>query len=422
MPCPAPLWIPAFAGTTVGGVGCGGGCWSWWGEGPAAAGRAVREPPLRGLGSRGCDRGLDGVPRRAPVPSFDFPRNQQARPTSPGYCLSRNDVGWWRNAGRPRRLRAAPVPWIPVLAGTTMGVCGPVGAAGGGGPFDRLRANGIAVARVRWGVGDAMRDRGAPRRAPLDSCLRRNDARGGVREGREVGTSPRLAPALGSRESGNDDGGCGGMRWREGLVSGWGPALAGGRFSNRPYDRGGAHEGGGEAGAAGGGGPPSCALRTGFDRLRANGFGKRACGGEWGMRWGTETPRAAPLPWVPVFTGTTMGGVVVGEGWWRWGEGPALAGGRFGKRACDGVLAGLGSRWGVGVGRRYSSGFLPALEVEWGETAGRRVRARRVHGEGRWMWRSLVAQTSRYGAVGCLDTVVLWVLVCCIWTQHLVYG
>ena len=48
--------------------------------------------------------------------------------------------------------------------------------------------------------------------------------------------APRRAPALGSRESGNDDGGCGGMRWREGLVSGWGPALAGGRFTNRPYE------------------------------------------------------------------------------------------------------------------------------------------------------------------------------------------
>ena len=172
--------------------------------------------------------------------------------------------------------------------------------------------------RVRWGVGDAMGDGDAPRRVPLDSCLRRNDARGGVRDGREVGTSPRLAPALGSRESGNDDGGCGGMRWREGLVSGWGPALAGGRFSNRPYDRGGAHEGGGDAGAAGGGRPPSSALRTGFDRLRANGFGRGACGGVWGMRWGAETPRAAPLPWVPVFTGTTMGGVRAGKRWWWW--------------------------------------------------------------------------------------------------------
>ena len=113
MPCPAPLWIPAFAGTTVGGVGCGGGCWWWWGEGPAAAGRAVREPPLRGLGSRGCDRGLDGVPRQAPVPSFDFPRNQQARPTSPGYCLRRNDVD---GGGTPGDLDASaprPCPGFP---------------------------------------------------------------------------------------------------------------------------------------------------------------------------------------------------------------------------------------------------------------------------------------------------------------------
>ena len=224
-----------YDGGGVWGVGCGGGCWWRWGEGPAAVGRAVREPPLRGLGSRGSDWGLDGMPRQAPVPSFDFPRNQQARPASLGYCLRRNDVGWWRNAGRPRRLRAAPLPWIPVLAGTTMG-----GVRAGRRCWWRWalrQAQGERVweGRVRWGVGDAMGDRGAPRRAPLDSCLRRNDARGGVREGRELGTSPRLAPALGSRESGNDDGGRGGMRWREGLVSGWGPALAGGRFANRPY-------------------------------------------------------------------------------------------------------------------------------------------------------------------------------------------
>ena len=145
---------------------------------------------------------------------------------------------------------------------------------------------------------------------------------------------------------------------------------------------------------------------------------------------GGDAPRRAPALGSRFHGNDDWGGVVVGEGWWWWGEGPALAGRPFeslrvigiANRACDGVLAGLGSRWGVVVGRRYSSGFLSALEVEWGETAGRRVRARRVHGEGRWMWRSLVAQTSRYGAVGCLDTVVLWVLVCCIWTQHLVYG
>ena len=39
-------------------------------------------------------------------------------------------------------------------------------------------------------------------------------------------------------------------------------------------------------------------MRGPFDRLRANGLGRRACGGEWGMRWGMETPRAAPL-WIP---------------------------------------------------------------------------------------------------------------------------
>ena len=33
-------------------------------------------------------------------------------------------------------------------------------------------------------------------------------------------------------------------------------------------------------------GLPSSALRTGFDRLRANGFGRGAYNGEWGMRWG----------------------------------------------------------------------------------------------------------------------------------------
>ena len=61
-----------------------------------------------------------------------------------------------------------------------------------------------------------------------------------------------------------------------------------------------------------------------FDRLRANGFGRGACGGEWGMRWGTETPRAAPLPWVPARAGTTMGGVVgcVGARGWCQGGGP----------------------------------------------------------------------------------------------------
>ena len=94
-------------------------------------------------------------------------------------------------------------------------------------------------------------------------------------------------------------------------MSGWEPALAGGRFANRPYDWGvGRTRAGVMRGLLVVEGPPSCALRTGFDRVRANGFGRGACGGEWGMRCGTETPRAAPLPWVPARAGTTMGGVV----------------------------------------------------------------------------------------------------------------
>ena len=76
------------------------------------------------------------------------------------------------------------------------------------------------------------------------------------------------------------------------------------------------------AGAVGGGGP--------FDRLRANGISKRACDvGWWGRatarrtsgyrlspvrRWRVwevreaEAPRAGPLPWVPAFARTTVGG------------------------------------------------------------------------------------------------------------------
>ena len=75
--------------------------------------------------------------------------------------------------------RASPL-WIPAFAGMTrVGECGPARAGGVGGPFDRLRANGLGERAcggewgMRWGDG------AAPRGAPLDSCLRRNDACGG---------------------------------------------------------------------------------------------------------------------------------------------------------------------------------------------------------------------------------------------------
>ena len=104
-----------------------------------------------------------------------------------------------------------------------------------------------------------MGDGDAPRLAPLDSCLRRNDACGRLPSsalrtgfdrlrangfGRRAfggewgcvgdGDAPRGAPALGSRESGNDDGGCGGTRWREGLVSGGSPLSRAGGSRTAP--------------------------------------------------------------------------------------------------------------------------------------------------------------------------------------------
>ena len=116
-----------------------------------------------------------------------------------------------------------------------------------------------------------------------------------------TGVPRALVPALGSRESGNDDGGCGGMRWREEFGSGWvarGPLSRAGGSRTAPTTGVGRTRAGVMRGLLVVEGPFE-SLKTGFDRLRANGFGRGAGGGEWGMRSGTETPRAAPLPWVP---------------------------------------------------------------------------------------------------------------------------
>ena len=101
---------------------------------------------------------------------------------------------------------------------------------------------------------------------------------GGARRERETGL--RRAPAVGSRESENDGGGgalrraqgerirgarlrsvgCAEVRVAEGEV----PACAGTTMGGGNDD--------------GGGGPPSCALRIGFDGLRACGFVNWRCG------------------------------------------------------------------------------------------------------------------------------------------------
>ena len=127
--------------------------------------------------------------------------------------------------------RAAPL-WIPAFAGMTRAGEGDAGA-GGGGSLRQAQGERTRGARVRWGVGDAMGDGDAPRGAPLDSCLRRNDARGGVREGRggapvrrRTETAPHRAPCPGfplSRE----------RRWgsagRRGLLVAEGPSTGSGR-------------------------------------------------------------------------------------------------------------------------------------------------------------------------------------------------
>ena len=227
-------------------------------------------------------------------------------------------------------------------------------------------------ARVRWGVGDAIGDGDAPRRAPLDSCLRRNDARERVREGRggvgvgvgarSRGRAVREPPpttGVGRTRAGVMRGllvvegplrqAQGERIWEGRLQRGVGDAMGdGGAPRPAPLDsclrrndaRGGVREGRGGVGVG---------VEGPFDRLRANGFGRGACGGVWGMRWGTETPCASPLPWVPARAGTTMGGVVgcvgargSGQGGW-----PALAGGRFANRPYDrGVCGVAGMREG----------------------------------------------------------------------------
>ncbi len=244
-----------------------------------------------------------------------------------------------------------------------MGGVGPVCAVGVGGGSSRCCGTGDSRIAPTAGVG---RTRAGVMRellvveGPSTGSGRTDSGSGptmgsrGMRWGTE--TSPRLAPALGSRESGNDDGGCGGMRWREGLVSGWGPALAGGRFENRPYDR----VGRTRAVVMRGlvvvvVGPSTGSGRTDSGCAPATGW--------WGMRWGTETPRAAPL-WIPAFAGMTrVGGPL------RVSSGQASTG--LGRMDWGSACA---TRWGVVVGRRYASGFLAALEVEWGAMAGRRAR------------------------------------------------
>ena len=226
-----------------------------WGVGDAMGdGDAPRCAPALGSRIHGNDDGVVGVGEGWWWGPFD-----RLRANGFGKCACGRE---WGMRWRTETPRAAPL-WIPAFAGMTrVGECGKDdgGSAGREGCWwlrahlrarprqalrEGLRANGFGKARVRWGVGDAMGDGGAPRRAPLDSCLRRNDARGGVRV---VMRGPLVAE---------------------------GPPLR----------------------------MPSGQLRQAQgERIWEAHFVLR---GEWGMRWGRETPRGAPA--LGPFTGTRWG-------------------------------------------------------------------------------------------------------------------
>ena len=145
-PRASPLpWVPARAGTTMGGVvGCVGARGWCQGGGPLSRAGGSRTAPTTGVGRTRARvmRGLlvvGGALRQA-----QGERIWEAR------------VRWGVGGGMGWETpRAAPLPWVPSFAGTTVGECGPARAGGGGwgdpaaagGHFDRLRANGCAQRR-----------------------------------------------------------------------------------------------------------------------------------------------------------------------------------------------------------------------------------------------------------------------------------
>ena len=328
-----------------GGDGGVGGCW-WWGPPSRALRTGFDRLRANGGGRRACGgewgmRGGDGdAPRRAPalgsresgnddggIPDgercwcrgapFECPQGSGQASTGSG----RTEGGWracgggWRMRGGTETPRAAPLPWVPAFARTTMGVWGLASVAGGrrgvplGGTGDSRSAPATGCGRVgsAMGVGGGVPHLAAPLgafagttvagvrvskccwcragvpRPRLESPLRWG---GGVGDARGWWGLPGAPLDTGFRRYA--DGGCAGRRVL--LVSGGSPA-AGGTGDSRiaPTT--------GWGGARGRGsclrGSDTCGRP--FDRLRANGGGKRACGGEEGMRWGGRR-RPAPRP------------------------------------------------------------------------------------------------------------------------------
>ena len=178
-----------------------------------------------GVGAMGSCQGVFGV--------WDWSRRGRCAAPLPWVpAFARTTVGGaGPPAGTVSGYRTPPL-WIPAFAGMTLGVvrerrlgcAGRAGAVGGGGPFDRLRANGISkrVCDVGWWGRVAARRTSGYRLSPV--------RRWRVWEVREAEAAPRRAPALGSRFRREDGGGSGPLA---GFVSGyrtpplWIPAFAG---------------------------------------------------------------------------------------------------------------------------------------------------------------------------------------------------
>ena len=235
-------------------------------------------------------------------------------------------------------------------------------------PQDRLRqAQGERTreAPLRRGVGEAMGEGDAPPRAPLDSCLRRNDARGGVRAG-------------------------GGCWWCRGES----PAAAGRALREAPLRCVG---GVGDATGVGGGGAPP-GVRAPFDfpegertpphlcihvcagMARARGpstgsgrteFARRAHYGVWGSRRCDGAGGGGAPPLAPLDTGFRRyddGDVRANKCcWWRRGESPAAAGRALREAPLRrGGGRGCGAGWWWGRPAPSPSGYRLSPVRRWG--------------------------------------------------------
>ena len=226
--------------------GCAGRAGAGGGGGPFDRLRA------NGISKRACDVGWWG--------------RAAARRTS-GYRLS--PVRRWRvwEVREAEAPRAAPLPWVPAFAGTTVGgACGTRGGCGGGGPFDRLRANGISKRACDvgwWGRAAARAPLDTGTAAPLDSCLRRNDSGGEAPRCRHLPWVPAFAERRWE--------GCGKLRGG-GVAEG--PSTGSGRTESR------------NSRAPWWGAPPGI---PGFRRYDGGGVReRRECGTRGGCGWGRD--------------------------------------------------------------------------------------------------------------------------------------